>query len=199
MAQGFCPHCSYPLPPGSTACPHCGKPVAAGSGDRGTKVILGVLLGAGCLLVLVAVAGIVAALFIPNFLDALQRAKQKRTLADMRTLAVALESFHADRGAYPGGETIDAVVGQLGGHGWPGKPATDGWGHPLRWGCWESEGDGCVSYELVSPGRDGVFEPTDAGYDPGAFPANDYDADIVLSDGMFSRWPEGTGRLGAGG
>ncbi len=36
------------------------------------------------LLIVVAIIGIIAALLIPNFLDALQKAKQKRTVADMR-------------------------------------------------------------------------------------------------------------------
>ena len=35
------------------------------------------------LLIVVAIIGIIAALLIPNFLDALQKAKQKRTVADM--------------------------------------------------------------------------------------------------------------------
>ena len=34
------------------------------------------------LLIVVAIIGIIAALLIPNFLDALQKAKQKRTVAD---------------------------------------------------------------------------------------------------------------------
>ena len=39
------------------------------------------------LLIVVAIIGIIAALLIPNFLDALQKAKQKRTVADMRNAA----------------------------------------------------------------------------------------------------------------
>ena len=36
------------------------------------------------LLIVIAIIGIIAALLIPNFLDALQKSKQKRTEADMR-------------------------------------------------------------------------------------------------------------------
>lgn len=199
MSQGFCAHCSYPLPPGSATCPGCGRAVTAPSGDRGTRLIVGAVLAIGCGLVLVAVLGIVAALVIPNFVMAKGRAAQKRTLADMRSLAVALESFRADTGVYPGGDSIEEVAAQLGAHGWTSPTATDAWGHPMRWGCWEPDGDGCASYELVSPGKDGQLQPDDGagGYTEGAFPSDDFDADIVLHDGMFSRWPEGQGRLGA--
>ncbi|MDQ6799248.1 MAG: prepilin-type N-terminal cleavage/methylation domain-containing protein, partial [Acidobacteriota bacterium] len=39
------------------------------------------------LLIVVAIIGILAAIAIPNLLTAMQRSKQKRTMADMRTIA----------------------------------------------------------------------------------------------------------------
>ncbi len=41
------------------------------------------------LLIVVAIIGILAAIAIPNLLTAMQRSKQKRTMADMRTIATA--------------------------------------------------------------------------------------------------------------
>ena len=38
------------------------------------------------LLIVIAIIGIIAAIIIPNLLDALQRAKQRRTMSDIRTV-----------------------------------------------------------------------------------------------------------------
>src|SRR3954452_9522346 len=49
------------------------------------------------LLIVVAIIGIIAALLIPNFLDALQKAKQKRTVADIRNAGTAMFSWLTDQ------------------------------------------------------------------------------------------------------
>src|SRR3954463_3938489 len=49
------------------------------------------------LLIVVAIIGIIAALLIPNFLDALQKAKQKRTVADSRNVGTAEMSWLTDQ------------------------------------------------------------------------------------------------------
>src|SRR6185295_11261448 len=49
------------------------------------------------LLIVVAILGIIAALLIPNFLDALQKAKQKRTVADIRNIGTAAFSWLTDQ------------------------------------------------------------------------------------------------------
>src|SRR2546427_13113198 len=48
------------------------------------------------LLIVVAIIGILASIAIPNLLTAMQRSKQKRTMADMRTIGTAWER-HANR------------------------------------------------------------------------------------------------------
>lgn len=53
------------------------------------------------LLVVVAVLAILAAIAIPNMLEAQIRSKVSRSRADMRSLATALESYHVDNGRYP--------------------------------------------------------------------------------------------------
>jgi prepilin-type N-terminal cleavage/methylation domain-containing protein len=53
------------------------------------------------LLIVVAIIAILAAIAVPNFLEAQTRAKVARTLADMRTLATALESYAVDYNKYP--------------------------------------------------------------------------------------------------
>jgi type II secretion system protein G len=53
------------------------------------------------LLIVVAIIAILAAIAIPNFLEAQVRSKVSRAKADMRTLATALESYATDANAYP--------------------------------------------------------------------------------------------------
>jgi type II secretory pathway pseudopilin PulG len=52
------------------------------------------------LLIVVAIIAILAAIAVPNFLEAQMRSKISRVRADQRTLATAIESYHVDRNAY---------------------------------------------------------------------------------------------------
>src|SRR5687768_14183597 len=62
---------------------------------------------------IVALAGslifvpIVAAVAVPNFLTAVQHGKQKRTMADVRAVATAVEAYFLENDAYPQAETFD--------------------------------------------------------------------------------------------
>jgi prepilin-type N-terminal cleavage/methylation domain-containing protein len=53
------------------------------------------------LLIVVAIIAILAAIAVPNFLEAQVRAKVSRAQNDMRTLATAIESYQVDNNAYP--------------------------------------------------------------------------------------------------
>src|SRR5437879_282691 len=53
------------------------------------------------LLIVIAIIGILAAIAIPNLLNAVQRGRQKRTMSDMRALATAIESYSVDNNNYP--------------------------------------------------------------------------------------------------
>lgn len=53
------------------------------------------------LLIVVAIIAILAAIAVPNFLEAQTRAKVSRTRADMRSMATALESYRIDWNNYP--------------------------------------------------------------------------------------------------
>lgn len=52
------------------------------------------------LLIVVAIIGILAAIAVPNFLNAQTRAKVSKVEADFRSLATAIESYHLDQNAY---------------------------------------------------------------------------------------------------
>jgi len=53
------------------------------------------------LLIVVAIIAILAAIAVPNFLEAQVRSKVARVKADMRTVATALESYSVDFNTYP--------------------------------------------------------------------------------------------------
>ncbi len=53
------------------------------------------------LLIVVAIIGILAALAVPNFLQAQIRAQLARVMGDFRNLQTALESYHIDHQHYP--------------------------------------------------------------------------------------------------
>src|ERR1044071_9105015 len=74
------------------------------------------------LLIVVAIIGIIAALLIPNFLDALQKAKQKRTVADIRNAGTAEMSWLTDpiaAAAHLSNILVPQYLQQV--------PTTDGW------------------------------------------------------------------------
>jgi type II secretion system protein G len=60
------------------------------------------------LLIVVAIIAILAAIAVPNFLEAQVRSKVSRTLADMRTMRTGLESYYVDNNRYP--ETDQGIV-----------------------------------------------------------------------------------------
>lgn len=53
------------------------------------------------LLIVVAIIAILAAIAVPNFLEAQTRARTSRAKADMRALATAIESYYVDWGVAP--------------------------------------------------------------------------------------------------
>lgn len=64
-----------------------------GAGQRGFTLIE--------LLIVVAIIAILAAIAVPNFLEAQVRAKLSRVKSDIRTIGVALEAYAVDHNAYP--------------------------------------------------------------------------------------------------
>ncbi len=52
------------------------------------------------LLIVVAIIGILAAIAVPNFMNAQLRAKVAKVEADFRNLATAIEQYHMDNNAY---------------------------------------------------------------------------------------------------
>ncbi|HEV7241964.1 MAG TPA: type II secretion system protein GspG [Thermoanaerobaculia bacterium] len=193
--MAFCAWCGNQVNQVSYApCPRCGNPSngsqrVAGT-DNNTKtagIVIGVLVGG---LVIVAIIGILAAIAIPNFLTALQRSRQKRTMADMRTAAAAIEAYATDKNAYPDASPDLSELSQaLTPTYTKTLPRVDGWGTALRYECWPK--GACEHYALASAGADKLFEHESLqDYAPGTQTSN-FDSDVVLSDGRFLQYPEG--------
>ena len=141
------------------------------------------------LLIVVAIIGIIAALAIPNLLNAIDKAKQKSTMANMKTLAGGLEQYMVDANFYPISTSMAAVAvldpRNMGIE--PGiitkAPRTDGWGGPFFYG---SDAAGVGSdYTITSYGKDKKMSSNSAG------PTNDFDCDIIYQNGAFTAYPEG--------
>ena len=154
------------------------------------------------LLIVIAIIGILASVLIPNLLDALHKAKQKRTLADMRITGTAMFSWLSDQvGASAAGaaSTIDlgdykavdmtalsnALVPQYIEH----VPQRDGWRFDYKY--WLNVTSAAQSQHVMAIGSGGRDKSDVAGkYDAGSFDPTDYDQDIVWADGFFVRWPQ---------
>ncbi|HLE84880.1 MAG TPA: prepilin-type N-terminal cleavage/methylation domain-containing protein, partial [Thermoanaerobaculia bacterium] len=62
------------------------------------------------LLIVIAIVGIIAALIVPNLLDAMQKGKQKRTMGDLKIVGTAMMSWLTDQvgaAAAAGQSTVD--------------------------------------------------------------------------------------------
>ena len=68
------------------------------------------------LLIVVAIIGIIAAIAIPNLLNAIDRGKQKRTMADIRSIGTAVEAYAVDVNFYPRNLTFGPVPTTVAAH-----------------------------------------------------------------------------------
>jgi len=146
------------------------------------------------LLIVVAIIGILAAIAIPNLLTALQRSRQKRSMADMRSIATAWEARATDTNGY------NAAGAQI---SWPATtssvvvlepmlmptyirkfPQYDGWGTLFKVGYDQR------NYAIKSYGADQA-ESTTATSAAAPITTGDFDCDIIFSLGNFVIYPEG--------
>jgi type IV pilus assembly protein PilA len=144
------------------------------------------------LLIVVAIIGILAAIAIPNLLAALQRSRQKRSMADMRTIATAWEARAADVNAYnaaglswPAADTPVTSMTFLAPTYIKKLPIYDGWNNEFRVSSNVSN-----SYTVKSFGGD-KRETTTATSAAAQAVTHNFDCDIILSNGYFVQYPEG--------
>lgn len=137
------------------------------------------------LLIVVAIIGIIAAIAIPNLLNAINRGRQRRSMADIRSIGTALEAYSVDFNSYPKVALTNGTVNQLQTYLEPTYikklPTRDGWNRNLLVNL-DSAGS---SYTIWSQAKDGTTGAWAQG------PKTDFRDDIVFSNGQFYQWPEG--------
>ena len=150
------------------------------------------------LLIVVAIIGILAAIAIPNLLTAMQRSKQKRTMADIRTIGTAWEARATDLNRYNAAGAIDdmpdqavdsEIVAAITPTYMKTLPLRDGWNNPYRFRtdmAWGSDNGSAQQYLIWSSAKDATFEDAPAG---GA--TTNFNNDILFSNGSFLQYPEG--------
>ncbi len=154
------------------------------------------------LLIVVAIIGIIVAIAIPNLLNAIQRAKQKRTMGDMRSAGTAAEAYAVDFNHYPAaagytlpsGLTTFPPTSSFGapGTGFNGQvvptyirllPLTDGWNSFFLYVAGTTQQD----YAISSNGRDGASQGGSAPWGE----TTNFNDDIIFVDGQFAQYPAG--------
>jgi general secretion pathway protein G len=137
------------------------------------------------LLIVVAIIGIIAAIAIPNLLNAIQRGKQKRTMADMRAIGTAVESYAVDNNEYPaGGSPVSAIAGVLEPRYIANMVTQDAWNHEIDYQ--SSPTTSPQTYSVESYGKNGANEALATGQ------TTDFNNDILFSQGLFLLFPEGS-------
>jgi general secretion pathway protein G len=133
------------------------------------------------LLIVVAIIGIIAAIAIPNLLNAIDRGKQKRTMADLRSMGTAIESYAIDNNFYPNaGTTLTTLTNVIEPLYIRTAPVNDGWNRAFNVSV------STVEYTVCSGGKDGGACVNDAG---GA--TTSFNDSITFANGQFVQWPEG--------
>jgi type II secretion system protein G len=151
------------------------------------------------LLIVVAIIGVLAAIAIPSLLIAIQRSKQRRTMADIRSLATAWEARNTEAGRYNAAAAVDIdgadqdvdinlLAMEISPTYIRTVPRNDGWGNALICSSDKSWGGTELGqrYAIVSQGKDGLQA------DPPTIGAvTNYDCDIIYASGTFLAYPEG--------
>jgi prepilin-type N-terminal cleavage/methylation domain-containing protein len=154
------------------------------------------------LLIVIAIIGILAAILIPNLLDAMEKAKQKRTVAEMRITGTAMFSWLSDEvGAAAAGAAVTSVdisqykaidLASLQDLLTPQYieiiPVLDGWKKNYQYFL---DPNNPLSQQVMAIGSGGRDRSALSGsYTVAGFDPTDYDQDILWADGFFVRWPQ---------
>ncbi len=167
------------------------------------------------LVLVILIIGLIASIMIPNLIDAIHKAKQRRTMGEMRLIGTAWMSWYTDHNSAASAganqtysvenfeaKSYEEVYGYL--H--PSDtffylqevPNSDAWGSGLTFYL-NSEVGTDRKMLLCAAARDDIFETCDGKADIpiGPFIGTDFDQDIIWADGYLLRWPEIT-NAGAG-
>jgi general secretion pathway protein G len=130
------------------------------------------------LLIVVSIIGIIAVIAIPQMMNAIDRSKQKKTMADMRAVSQAIGMYQIDNGVFPTGN-FSSMTAALQPDYMQSVPQSDGWDQPFLY-------DGQInSYSLSSGGKDGgPVHNSDNNFDK-----RDFNHPITIVNGVFTAAP----------
>lgn len=136
-----------------------------------------------------------ALILLPNLIDAFvppRRSYQKRTMADMRSIATAVEAYGTDYNRYPVANSITELGQFISPTYIRTLPGRDGWGTEFRYLAWKErpEDEAAQNYRIASAGKDRKFEHEDLRRYR-EFATQHFDCDIVYGQGAFIQYPEG--------
>jgi type II secretion system protein G len=131
------------------------------------------------LLIVVAIIGVIAAIAIPNLLNAVDKGKQKRTMADLRAIGTAVEAYSVDFTVYPTAASAPAIKALIDPTYIKVMPEADGWSNPFQ------VDSAATGYTIYSQGKDGVG----INCPPGA--TSYFNDEICFVNGEFLRYPAG--------
>lgn len=135
-----------------------------------------------------APAAMIGAVAVPNLMVATQKGKQKATMGDMKTAAMAIESYITDHYEAPPGKTLAEIKNKLEPFYIKRLPLKDGWGSDFHY--YHGTGDKKDEYGIGSGGKDGVFN----GWDQTGFyivtRMAGFENDIIFSNGTFTYGPK---------
>ncbi len=159
------------------------------------------------LLLVVLMIGILSTMVVPYLIDALHRAKQRRTMAELSLVGGAWMSWLTDQGGaasagqskiFDRSDLADVDYLDLFGYLHPSEtffymqavPQFDAWGsRMIYWKNSNLRADRLLA--ICAAARGDVFETcTDVTFPIGPFASTDFDSDLVWSDGGMIRWPQ---------
>jgi general secretion pathway protein G len=150
------------------------------------------------LLIVVAIIGIIAAIAIPNLISAMQRARQKRAIGELRGMATACTSYSTDTNAFPlatptftATDAIPQMV-ELAPYYMKSVPNPDPWAHKYEYATNAEAQDFAIRSLGVKSAEDTPnFETVIV---LSYHPTGCFENDIVWANGAFVYAPEGKQR-----
>jgi general secretion pathway protein G len=160
------------------------------------------------LMIVVVIIGIIATLIIPMFLDALQKGKQKRTMAEVRLVGTCWMSWLTDQVSSSAGaltrtfdvggltevdaSTVLASLFQSQTFFYCSEvPTVDAWGFAYEYRVNTATLSASQVISIRARARDGAWDSGGTVYNLGPYITTNYDRDIVWADGLFVSYPQG--------
>ena len=156
-------------------------------------------------LIVCAIIGMIAAIAIPMYMNSQDRARQAKTMENMRTIGAAWEARAAETKSYnaagaatftlPANDVdLASLTAMLSPTYTKAVPSADGWGHDLEFYIDYAIGSStqATTYAVASPGRSGALDRATRKtkkYTVGT--TTNFDCDIVYSNGSFVVYPAG--------